>query len=144
MIGSVLFAAIGVACAMGAIVGMNRFRHEHRVAKEIRELLAAQSVRVKAPPSLSLPPPVERYLRIAVRDHAPVRTLRIYHGGTFRPRRGSRAFSIRGMQVFTADPPGFVWTGSIRMAPGIWIDARDMLANAKGSMRVLLDDSVLL
>ena len=95
MMWSVLFVLIGVASAMGVIVGINRFRHEHRVAREIRELLAVQPVPMKARPCLSLPPPVERYRQIAVRDHAPVRTLRLYHGGTFRPRRGSRAFPIR-------------------------------------------------
>lgn len=49
---------------------------------------------------------------------------------------------IRGAQLFTEDPPGFLWWGRIRMSPGLWIDARDMSVAGLGSMRVLLDDTV--
>ena len=54
----------------------------------------------------------------------------------------AKASPIRGEQLFTADPPGFVWTGHIVMAPGVWVDARDMLVAGKGSMRVQLDATV--
>ena len=58
--------------------------------------------------------------------------------------RSGKALPIQGTQLFTADPPGFVWTGRIRMFPGVWIDARDMTVAGEGSMRVLLDDTVSL
>jgi hypothetical protein len=71
-----------------------------------------------------------------------VRTLRLRHGGTFCMSPTAKAAPIQGAQLFTADPPGFVWTGRVRMAPGVWIDARDMFVAGKGSMLVLLDDTV--
>ncbi len=56
----------------------------------------------------------------------------------------AKASPIRGTQLFTADPPGFVWSGRVRIAPFVWIDVRDMFISGEGSMRVLLDDTVAL
>jgi len=71
-----------------------------------------------------------------------VRTLRLHHGGTFQLSAKGKPLPIDGTQLFTADPPGFVWTGRIHMAPGLWVDARDMAVDGSGSMRVLFDDTV--
>jgi hypothetical protein len=90
----------------------------------------------------SLPPPVARYRAIAVGDREPVHTVRMHHGGTFTTNPSSKPSPIRGTQVFTADPPGFVWTGRIHVAPGLWIDARDMAMVGRGNMRVALDDTI--
>jgi hypothetical protein len=87
---------------------------------------------------------VSRYRELAVGPRTPARTLKMRHGGTFCTSPAARPQAIHGTQMFTADPPGFVWTGRIRMAPGVWIDARDMTSGGKGSMRVLLDDTVTL
>jgi hypothetical protein len=64
------------------------------------------------------------------------------HGGTFCASPTAAPSPIRGEQFFTTDPPGFVWTGLIRRAPGVWIDARDEYAAGRGQMRVLLDDTL--
>jgi hypothetical protein len=71
-----------------------------------------------------------------------VRTLRMRHGGWFQLSPTGRALRIRGVQLFTADPPGFVWAARVRLAPAVWIDARDMAAAGAGSMRVAVDDVV--
>jgi hypothetical protein len=91
-----------------------------------------------------LPAPVARYRQLAVGDRAPVRTLRLRHSGTFSTSQTSKPAAIRGTQLFTADPPGFLWLGQIRMAPGLWVDARDMSVAGAGSMRVLLDATLTL
>jgi hypothetical protein len=137
-----VFVTLALVAALGIVVNWSRLRFERRVADERRALLAAP--RSALPPGIAalLPAPVARYRRIAVGDRAPVRTLRLSHGGTFRTSAGARARPIRGMQVFTADPPGFHWLGRIRVAPGVWIDARDMSVSGTGSMRVLLDDTL--
>ncbi len=88
----------------------------------------------------SLPEPVRRYLRFAIQDGAPaVRTVRLEHGGTFRPRPDQRWLPIRGVQYFIAATPGFVWTASINPAPLVWIDACDGLHNGRGNMLVKLE-----
>ncbi len=127
---------------LGILVHVNRLRYERSVEQEMRALVAAPSSSEVATQPTDLPDPVERYRAIAVGERKPVRTLRIRHGGTFRLSPKAKVSPIRGEQLFTADPPGFVWTGRIPMARGIWIDARDMAVAGKGTMRVLLDDTV--
>jgi hypothetical protein len=144
MIWLVVFLVIALLGGLGVVINVNRLRSERRVASEMRDLLAMPPSGVARSDAGELPPPVARYRALAVGDRAPVRTLRVRHGGTFRMRADAKASPIRGEQLFTADPPGFVWTGRIQMAPGLWVDARDMLAAGKGSMRVLLDDTVSL
>jgi len=134
----VVFVVVTLLGALGVLVNVNHLRFDRRVAQELRALIAAPPSPQARREAAELPPPVERYRRLAVGDRAPVRTLRLRHGGTFRLSPTAKALPIRGMQLFTADPPGFVWTGRVRIAPGVAIDARDMAIAGKGSMRVLL------
>jgi len=144
----VFFVILALASVLGIVVNVNRIGFERRLAGEMRGLLdeppSAAPLPCVADLVAHLPPPVERYRQLAVAERAPVRTLRLYHSGTFRMSPTGKALPIRGTQLFTADPPGFVWTGRIRMFPGAWIDARDMTVAGEGSMRVLLDDTVTL
>jgi Family of unknown function (DUF6544) len=88
----------------------------------------------------SLPEPVQRYLRFAIQDAAPaIRTVRLEHGGTFRPRPGQPWLPIRGVEYFTAATPGFVWSAAVSPAPLVWIDACDRLHNRRGNMLVKLE-----
>ena len=61
---------------------------------------------------------------------------RLRHGGTFRRAPGQPWLAIRGQQFFNADPPGFVWWGRVRVAPGLWIEARDKSVQGAGGMLV--------
>lgn len=135
---------ITVAAVLGLTVRRNRRRFVARVASEVRALLAIPPSRRAPPAPQELPAVVERYRRLAVGDRAPVRQAQLRHGGTFRMSPTSRPRPIRGVQWFASDPPGFVWWGRVRIAPGLWIDARDRLATGAGSMRVLVDDTVSL
>lgn len=139
-----VFGAFFVVGALGIVINVNRLRFERRVAKEVRELVARSAIVRASPQTTELPAPVARYRQLAVGGRAPVHTLHLHHGGTFRLSPSAKDLPIDGAQVFTADPPGFVWTGRIRMAPGLWVDARDMYIGGAGSMRVLLDDTVRL
>jgi hypothetical protein len=140
----VVFILLALIATFGFLINANRVAFDSRIAEEERALLAAISDASQPLHAQSLPAPVARYRERAVCDRAPVRILRMRHGGTFCPSRTSKPIPIRGRQLFTADPPGFLWTGRIRMAPGLWIDARDMTVAGKGSMRVLLDDTLTL
>jgi uncharacterized protein DUF6544 len=86
-----------------------------------------------------LPSSVRRYLEIATASRtSAIGQAHLVHGGTFRPR-GDQWLSIRGDEDFTTDPPGFVWHGRVRVAPCVWIDARDQSIKGQGSMRVRLE-----
>ena len=88
----------------------------------------------------TLPAPVRRYFRAVLRDGQPlVRTARISQTGRFRteasgdPAAGWRPFEAR--QVFTAEPPGFVWDARVRMAPLASVRVRDGYVRGAATMR---------
>lgn len=139
---SVFIASVALVIALAIVVKVNRVRFGRRVAQEESALLAATGLTGSPSRVADLPGPVARYLELAVGSRPSIATLRMFHGGTFRTSPNAKAVAIRGSQLFTANPPGFVWTGRIKMAPGVWVDARDMIVAAKGSMRVLLDDTL--
>lgn len=126
------------------LVRANAVRFERRVGEEMRALAAVSPSRLPRSALAALPRPVMRYRALAFGDRAPVRTLRIRHSGTFSMSLSGKPRPIRGDQFFTVDPPGFVWSGRVRIAPGAWVDARDMSIVGCGSMRVLLDDTITL
>ncbi|MEI9948773.1 MAG: DUF6544 family protein [Pseudomonadota bacterium] len=137
---SVCLASLAVvAIGVVVVVRVNQLRLQRRTAAEWQTLVALPRSPRPAPAALTLPPPVARYRLLAVGDRTPVRTLRMRHRGTFCTSPTSKPSAIQGTQIFTADPPGFVWTARIGMAPGLWMDAQDMLIAETGSMRVLLD-----
>jgi hypothetical protein len=137
-----VLAVTAIVAGLGIVVHTNRGRFERRVADEMRALLAVPHSALAPPCVDGLPPPAARYRQLAVGDRAPVRTLRMRHGGTFRMSASGKALPISGTQLFTADPPGFLWLGHVRIAPGVWVDARDMSVAGAGSMRVLLNDTL--
>jgi uncharacterized protein DUF6544 len=138
----VLMVLMTMFGAAGVVAQVNQLRWQRRVAQEMRSLLAAKPSATPRPAIGELPPPVARYRKLALGDREPVNTLRLRHVGTFCMSSTSKPLPIRGTQLFTADPPGFVWSARVQVAQGIWVDARDMAANGRGSMRVLLDSTV--
>jgi uncharacterized protein DUF6544 len=135
---------VGVACLAS---GINRLRFRGRIAREARELWE----REPAPRAIdrdrlqALPSPVRSYLAKAIGERtASVASVRFRHGGRFRPKLDGPWRPIRGEQYGSADPPGFLWWGRLRVAPGVWIDARDRCVNAMGAMLVSLESSVTL
>ena len=136
-----------IFCSMAAIVLTplaGRYLFRKRVTRDVTTLLSTTMSSV-GPQQLaarldSLPEPVRRYLRFAIKDGAPaIRTVRLEHGGTFRPKPEQRRLPIRGVEYFTAAMPGFVWNATISPAPLAWIDARDRLHNRRGNMLVKLE-----
>lgn len=128
--------AVGV---LGTVVSANSVRFARRVAQEARELAAVSGNPPPVTPALlsDLPRPVQRYLAKAIQGNPrAVRLVRLRHAGTFRPSLSGSWLPVRGEQHFTADPPGFVWWGRVRIAPGLWIDARDRSVKGLGNMFV--------
>jgi uncharacterized cupin superfamily protein len=88
---------------------------------------------------------VQRYLRQAFGSRSePIRAAWLRHGGTFRPSLDGPWLPIAGRQSFSADPPGFVWWGRVRVVPGIWIDALDRSIGGAGRMFVSAESTVTL
>jgi hypothetical protein len=134
---SIWIAVLAVG-ATGLWVEVQGARFAGRVRREARELWSAR--RELAPERRSLdglPGPVVRYLDLSgAARREPVRSVRLRHGGTFRPAFDKPWLPIRGEQYFGARPPGFVWWGRIRLAPGLWLEARDTSLGGQGGMLV--------
>lgn len=137
-----LWASIGVALlavgTVGILVTIQGARFRRRVANEARELSSAKGPGQAARRSLDgLPAPVRRYMEASgAAGRAAVRSVRIRHGGTFRPAPDKAWTPIRGEQYFATDPPGFVWWGRIRLAPGLYLEARDRSLMGEGNMLI--------
>lgn len=133
--------------AIGVTASINSIRFRRRVAREVRDL-AAQSATPPpwtSPSGAACPAPVRRYLDKALGARSqPIRMVRVRHRGTFRPSLNGSWLPIEGRQHFTADPPGFVWWGRVRLAPGLWIDARDRPVGGVGSMFVTAESTFTL
>lgn len=137
-----LWIAVGVASAaagaLALVVASQGARFERRVASDARRLFAAGGEGRPRPGAPEvLPAPVRRYLEVSgALGRAPVRSVRLRHGGRFRASLDGGWLPVRGAQYFTTDPPGLVWWGRIRMAPGLWVDGRDISMGGEGNMLV--------
>jgi hypothetical protein len=133
-----LWTGIAAFGAVAMLASANSVRFARRVSSEMEALRSAGS----APPldlrrTVDLPAPVRRYLDAALGTRtSAIRTASLRHAGSFRPSLHGAWLPIEGRQRFTADPPGFIWWGRVRAAPGIWIDARDRSVHGEGNMLV--------
>ena len=139
-IGVALLAfALVAAVTLASLAGRARF--VAIVASDIAGLAAGARGAV-GPAQLAarweaLPGPVQRYLRYAIpKACAGLTTVRMKHDGYFRTKPGQRWLAIRGEEHFTVAQPGFVWRGSVPLAPLLWIEARDRLVAGRGNMLV--------
>jgi len=133
--------------AFGVVASANSLRFSRRVAREVRQMWSdsVEPIGIHRRRFEELPGLVRDYATRAVggRELA-VQRVRLRHGGTFRPSLDGAWLPIRGEQYFVADPPGFVWWGRARIAPGLWIDARDRCVGGRGSMLVSAESSFTL
>jgi hypothetical protein len=142
-----LWVLVTVIGAAGLVAWANNVRFARRVAGEAAALLgqAGDGARRDARVPATLPPPVHRYLSKAIPSrHSGIRTVRLRHGGTFRPSLDGGWLPIRGEQYFATSPPGFIWWGRVRIVPGVWIDARDRSIAGVGNMLVSAESTFTL
>jgi len=138
--------AIAGAAAGAVIGGASAIAFKHR---QFRRSTEADALTVFAEAGVSvgrtaldarwdtLPAPIQQHLRYAITDAAPsIRTARLRHAGTFRTGPEQRWSPIVGEQYFSVASPGFVWFASLRLAPLVWIQARDRLIKGCGNMLV--------
>jgi len=133
--------------ALATIAAVNSARFGQRVRRDVSALWET----IPEPRPIDrqaldrLPRPVRTYLEKALGSRTQcIRTVRLQHGGTFRPALDGGWLAIHGQQYFSLDPPGFVWWGRVRLAPGLWIDARDRALRGVGNMLVSAESSYTL
>jgi hypothetical protein len=136
--GNILLGAgiAAVATAAGVLVA-GRKAFERDVSREVAALLAgsrgASPAAIEETDLTGLPDPVARWLRFAgvVGTRQPA-VVRLSQEGTFRqaPDAAWRPFIAR--QVYTTDPPGFVWAADIRVAPFVSVKVLDRYIAGQG------------
>ena len=143
MIWVVSWAFVAIIGLTGAVASFNSVRFSRRVALEMRQI-AGGTVEPAAPTQErhDLPPPVERYIRKAITRAEPIHTVWLRQGGRFRTSLDGSWLPIRGTQFFRTSPPAFIWWGRVRIAPGLWVDARDRAVDGVGNMLVRVESTV--
>jgi hypothetical protein len=147
MLWSITLIAVGLAALALIALHVNALRFGLRVGREVQAFWPLQptAARLELSGLDRQPEPVRRYLRKAIADNrAAVTSVHLRHGGTFRPKLDGAWLPIRGSQYIRAEPPAFVWWGRVRVAPGVWIDARDRFESGRGNMLVLMDSTFTL
>jgi hypothetical protein len=86
-----------------------------------------------------LPEPVQRYFKYSLRDGQPyISYARLKHDGFFRTNENQKWMPITGEEYFTTQPPGFVWVGTVKPFPVVWITARDTYFRGTGNILIKL------
>jgi len=124
-------------------VGVGRFLTERRISREVDDLFAAS--RGKEPAVVTeagiagLPEPVQRWLRYAQVVGKPrPSSVRLKMEGQFRLGEDKGWMPFEAEEYYTTDPPGFVWSVSMEMAPLLTIRGRDRYVEGEGGIDMRL------
>jgi hypothetical protein len=127
-------ALLGGAWAWATV----RWRSDTRELRQrlLSTLGANPSARFSLDQLAGLPAPVERYLRIALREGQPLfRHVHLRQVGQFLVRpKDSVWTTFTAEEDLLAHPSGFLWDARMRMAPGVAVHVRDALVGGRGSM----------
>ncbi len=138
IIGSI--ATVAIVAASASVGG--RIVAERRIEREIDDLFAAsataEQVVITEADLKELPEPVQRWLRysgVVGKDRPAV--VRLKQEGELR--LGDRGwFPFTAEEYYTTDPPGYVWSVKMEMAPLVYVVGRDAYIGGKGSMDMRL------
>jgi hypothetical protein len=139
-----LLLGVAILVAVVALVAIERAQERWSAAAEdMRRTLRSAAPATGGSPYredavASLPSPVARYFRAALRDGQPlVKRVRISWRGEFNTGRpGHDAWKpFTAAQEFLPGAPGFVWDARIATAPGLPVLVRDGFVGGAGSMR---------
>jgi hypothetical protein len=134
-------AALVLALLVASTVGTSRFRDRYHTERAdiLRRARAGPVAGFDAASSARLPPPVQRYLgatRSFVQPAIKVAVLK--QRGMLRAAADKPWMPFEAEQVYSMEPPGFVWLASARLAPLVHMLARDKFVDAKGNMLISL------
>lgn len=140
MIGGIA-GALALTGAVASAIGSHRFRRRYEAERE--QLLRRGRLAVPAAavtPPASLPPPVQRYLEVTRSLDSPsARIAVLKQRGTLRTASDKPWMPFESEQVYSLEPPAFVWLAKAQVAtPIVHMLARDKFVDGEGNMLVSL------
>jgi hypothetical protein len=146
--GALLPALAALLAAAVGLVLFNTLRvarlHERLAADLVAGVGEAAGRRFEAEDLEGLPDPVRRYFETVLEEGQPyVRSVRLEQEGEFR--LGGPGWSWRPMEAtghYTVDPPGFVWSGTVRVLPFVPVRVLDAYDHGTGVLRARLLSTV--
>jgi hypothetical protein len=134
-------AAVLIIGVAALLVGSRRQRADLSAERDrlIRAGADGPSMTVPAIPDDDLPPPVARYLRLALRGTRQIREVRISQSGTLRTSPTSdRWMPFSAEHLVVPGAVGFVWDALVNVAPLLHVRVRDSLIEGRGAGHVSL------
>ena len=135
--------AIAIASSGAAWIGVRRQQRALHV--DLDRLVRARTVEDVAVPADAqddlerLPPPVARYLRMALPSATRITDVRIRQSGTLRTDTASeRWMAFEAEHLVVPPATGFVWNARVAVAPFVHVRVRDALIEGTGSGHVSL------
>lgn len=142
-IAAVAAAVVVAAGAAGTFVGAARWA---RATQDVTARItgAVPSRPVAFSDMTGLPEPVQRYLRLALRDGQPrIATARLRQSGRLRTGvESSQWLDFEASETIAPEARGFVWDARIRLAPLVHTAMRDAYVDGIGHGTVALQSAV--
>ena len=140
-------AVVVVAVGVGVVTGGARWTRETSAATAQLTATAAAPARAVAFSELEgLPAPVQRYLRMVLRDGQPrVASVRLQQSGRLRTGvESDQWLDFEATETIAPEARGFVWDARIRLAPFLHAAMRDTYIGGTGSGAVALQSAFTL
>jgi hypothetical protein len=145
---SLLAALAALLTAAVGLVLFNTLRiarlHE-RLAGDLVAGASSEAEGVFAPGDLDgVPAPARRYFEAVIDEGRPyVRSVRLEQRGEFRMGDSERSWRpMTATQHYTVDPPGFVWSATVRALPFVPVRVLDAYDHGSGVLRARLLSTV--
>lgn len=134
-------AALALGAVAAATIGGNRIRARYDAEKAdlLRQGRETRPTQVDTAAVAQLPAPVRRYLDVTHSlDRPGLRVAVLQQRGSLRSAADAPWMPFEAEQVYTMDPPGFVWLARAQMAGALSLWARDKFVGEKGEMLIRL------
>jgi len=131
----------GLLLLVAVFLALSRILFWQKIQREVETLWHDQSQQLPqtyTPDDLvGLPKPVQTYLEHSIPSDQPyIQTVRLVQSGKMRlgPDQPWKTFTAE--QVFTVNPPGFIWRAMLQFLPFIHVATRDKYMRQHGNMTI--------
>ncbi len=137
----VLVTLAGLGLAYGAVFAFGAWRWSWATGDLVAQLNAGRAVlgtdRYQDAGLIGLPAPVQRYFRAVLTDGQPIVTaVTLTQSGLFNLRAPADQWTaFTATQRFTSKRPGFVWTATMMLFPGVPVRVVDAYVAGDGLLR---------